>query len=189
MQTIANVSRSRGLVRSMLFTAGGVLLVLPAFYVWPTLQFTPSPTSNRLTDYATAITIAVPTIIGMVLLWHAARWLLFALWPSPMIIEADDQALYFRLGPFGNKQLDWPRLKTMYAFECEDPDEIDPDMLGLEPEEEMLSCLPKMRHPLVEGDVKWLFAQFTTADQATLAAAMSPYLRRIRGDDDANDDN
>jgi hypothetical protein len=189
MQTIAPVSRSRGLIRSMLFTFGGILLTLPAFYVWPTLQFTPSPTSNRLTDYAMAITIAVPFFIGIVLLWHAARWLLFSLWPARMAIEADDEALYFRLGPFGQLQLDWLRLETMYAFECDDPDEADPDMLGLEPEEEMQSYLPKMRHPLVEGDVKWLFARFTTTDQAALAAAMSPHLRRIRGDDDATDDN
>src|SRR6266853_1816699 len=94
---ISGVSRVRALVKFILLSVGGTLLLLPAFYVWPTLHFVPSAVSNRL---------------------------------------------------------------TTYAFECVDPAEVDPDLLGLEPEEEMETHLPRMRHPNVQGDINRLFEKF-----------------------------
>lgn len=161
---------------------GGILLVLPAFYVWPSLQFRPSPGSNRLTDYAMAIAVGAPFSIGIVLLGYALRWLLFFLWPTSMGITADHHALHFLLGPFGKHHLDWARMEMIYAFEYDDPSEADPDLLGIEPEDEMQSYLPKMRHPLLEGDVNRLFERFTTVEQSKLAAALLPYIQRIRGE-------
>ncbi len=179
---ICGISRLQGLVKGALLAGGGVMLFIPAFYVWPTLRFVPSPTSNRITDYAMAITVGVMALVGVMLAGAGLRWALFVVWPARMGIEADDQALYLRLGPFGNQRLEWARLETIYAFDLDDPSEADPDRLVLEPEAEMEKFLPRMRHPAVEGDVNRMLERFAAVDEPTLAAKLRRYIEKVRGD-------
>lgn len=158
------------------------MLILPAYFVLPSLRFTPTATSNRLTDYALAVAVGAPMLAGVALILAALRWLLLAVWPGRLVIEVDEKALKFRLGPFGHRDLDWSRMEASYSHEREDdPDEEpDPELLALEPEDEMAAHLPRMRHPRVAGDVRWLILRFADADEAEFASVFYPYVQQGR---------
>lgn len=180
---ICGVAWDRALVRSLLLMMGGALLVLPAWLVLPTLSFAPTALSNRITHVALAFAVGVPGLAGVILVLSGLRWLLLAAWPpSASGIEADDGALRLRLGPFGRRVLDWRRMEISYSFDREDdPDEEpDPELLALDPEEEMRTRLPRLRHPDVDGDVRWIMLRFANVEESALASRLLPYFENAR---------
>lgn len=177
---ICGVSRANGLVRGFLLAVGGVLLILPVVYVWPTLHFAPSPGWNRLTDYSRAIVVVIPAMVGVLVLVQAARWLALAAWPAALGFYAGEDALTLYLGPFGRHRLDWPRMKIAYSFDLGDDEEMDPDLLALDEEEEMQTFLPRIHHPAIHGNARFLIKRFADVDEPRLAVRLRPFFERIR---------
>ncbi|MCI0437131.1 MAG: hypothetical protein L0271_26365 [Gemmatimonadetes bacterium] len=182
---ICGVSRVNGLIRGSLIACGAVVLIAPAVLAWPALSFRATPTSSRLVDFSLAFVVVLPLLAGVYVAWRAVRWIALAVWPGPLGVNADGEALTLALGPFGRWRLEWRRMDVTYSFEREDdPDEEpDPELLALDEEEEMAARLPRMLHPDVERTVNALLERFAVANEAALAQALRPFLRRARGED------
>ncbi len=174
----------------------GWILMFPTYLAWPSIQLSPAAGPNRVTDIALAIAVGVPLLIGILFILAAFRWILLAAWPRPLRITVDPDALILDIGPFKKRELRWRDMDASYSYEREDDpdDEPDPELLALEPEEEMEAHLPRMRHPKVDGDVRWLLLRFAAAGEAEIARVIHPYILqgrrpRARHDDSPSHDN
>jgi len=158
------------------------ILALPPVTVIPRLDFTPTATSNRITEISLLLLMLPLLLAGLISALAAARWLLAACWPKPLGLFASDQTLSFQLGPFGTQAFDTKRLRIQYLFDL-DPDDIDPDLVyeSLQPPEKQIqSQLPAITHPDTPNRLDRLILRFFAIPPERAAAILGPYLQAIR---------
>jgi hypothetical protein len=177
---ILSVSRINAGVRGGLWLSAAIILVLLARLIYGRLTFVSTGASNALVDYSVAI-IALPIpILGLVLLIVGLRWILLAVWPAKLGIEASENELILRLGPFGTKRFDADRIEVRYPFELRD-DEADVGFEAYLPEEtQYATFVPRMIHPEAREAIHRTILRFASVDEKAAAAALGPILRQWR---------
>lgn len=172
------VSRSKALLRAVIWGAPSVLLGLAAFFIYSQLHFVPSGISNRLVDYAFAIAALPIPLAGLWTGWKGLGWLALCVWGSPVEIVAKPATLEFRLGPFARRTFNIADLDIRYPFELID-DEDEGGFESFLPEEQQRSTLlPRIVHPTTRSPLQRTILQFAVGDEAELARALRPMIER-----------
>lgn len=141
------VSRRAGWLRGPVAAPAGAVICIVVYLAWQPLRFDPNPASNRLTDYALAVVYAAVGLIGIGLLWYGLKWLIFALWPGPVELVADEGGLTVPTGPFAVHRYDWERMTARYSFEVEPDEEGFAFDSLMDEDEEPDARLPLLQHP------------------------------------------
>lgn len=103
-------SRAVAAGRAALLLAVSAVLLLPLWFMWPTLQFAYGPASDRMASFAFAWVIVLPGLLAVALVFRAASWLLFAVWSGWLGFRGDASALHAGLGNFGSWSVNWSHL-------------------------------------------------------------------------------
>lgn len=172
--------RSAGMLAIVLGLPCGVLLMWLAWTLYSSLDFRPSAISNRVAEYSLAFVAALVTLAGMTLAMTGARWLIFALWPGPLGLEVSTAMLRIRLGPFGSQNLELNRLSAIYRFELPPGEETTTEDF-MDPQEQVDSCLPILRHPDRPGTINAILERFIAGTTQEQLALLRPLVERIRG--------
>ena len=168
------VSRTKALIRGVLWSTVAMLAALATYAVFVRLRFVPSGISNRLVDYSLAI-IALPLpIAGIIALFRALRWIALSLWRG-IGIQADPSGLVFSLGPFGKRSFVSDRMLVRYPFETLDDPEAGAGVEAYLPEEEQVrTLLPRMTYPGCAQQLGDVMLKFAAGDQDEIAAKLAP---------------
>ncbi len=174
------VARSKALVRAMWWSVSALLTGLVAYLIYSSLDFRPSPITNRIVEYSLAL-VALP--VPGAALFSALKALLWAglwLWPGSVGIFADEQALTFKLGPFGIQVYDAARLDVRYPFEFSSDIEDGGFEAFLPEEEQVARFLPRLLHPDGDGALNLVILCFVSGDESQIAAALRPVIQQWR---------
>jgi len=176
------VSRSRAASRALVCSVPAILLGITTILIYSRLNFVPTGVSNRVVDYSiAAISLPIPLMAVWTAL-KAMRWLLLALWPAPVAVVAQVDSLTLRLGPFGTRAYDTPRLDVSYPFELSQ----DADGGGFEaflPEEEQRDkLLPRILHPAAREPLHRVILRLVKESEPEAARTLRPLIDRWRRD-------
>ncbi|MEK7730973.1 MAG: hypothetical protein AAB363_03870 [Planctomycetota bacterium] len=174
------VARARAASRALVCSVPAFLLGITTILIFGRLNFNPSGVSNRLVDYSmAAISLPIPLIAAWTAL-KALRWLLLALWPARVAVVAEVDSLTLRLGPFGTRAYDTPRLDIRYLFELSQ----DADGGGFEaflPEDEQRAkLLPRILHPAAREPLHRVILRFVKESEPDAARTLRPLIDRWR---------
>lgn len=183
-QTLARlaVSRSRALERAALRVGPGLFLMFMSLRHIIGLDFVPTGSSNRITEYSLAIVLLPIACGGLILVISGLRWLLLALWPARLEIIASAGGLTFCLGPLGTRHYETQRLDLNYLFEIS-IDQVDEDAIYeslLDPEVQMAEFLPRIRYPSESQRLDRRILYFTRMSEKQAAAALRPFTEHVR---------
>ncbi|MCH7720912.1 MAG: hypothetical protein IH988_07965 [Planctomycetes bacterium] len=174
------VDRRRAARRGVSFLSPGVGVV--ALFAWliSRLEFIPSGVSNRITEYALACIYLMVALGGLALVWRGLYWLCVALWPRPVCVVADADAIRFELGPMGRQCYDLTRVSVVYPFD--EPEEGDDGVYEAlrDPEKYAAEHLPRMTHPDAVSHLDVMIRHLVTADEVTLVRQLKPIIDRCQ---------
>ena len=179
---VLHVARARAASRALVCSVPAVLLGITTILIYGRLNFVPTGVSNRLVDYSIA---AISRPIPAMAVWaplKALRWLLLALWPASVAVVAEVDSLTIRLGPFGTRTYDSPRLDVRYPFELSQ----DADGGGFEaflPEDEQRAkFLPRILHPAAREPLNRVILRFVKEPESDAARTLRPIIDQWRRD-------
>lgn len=129
----------------------------------------------RLTDSASFwALILLLLIVGaatLIILASALRWLLLAVWPKPVGITVNADAIHMRLGPFGVRRFEWADITADFG------DAIAPELTEAAPG---YAPAPKLVHR-DQDDLFVLILRFSRIDAESLARTLVPFTRYPQG--------
>ena len=174
------VDRRRAALRAVIFLFPGFFVVWLFASLTSRLEFVPSGVSNRITEYALAFIYLTIALGGVALAWRGLYWLTVALWPRPVCVVADADAIRFELGPMGRQCYDLTRISAVYPFD--EPEEGDDGVYEAlrDPEKYAAEHLPKMTHPDAVSHLDVMIRHLVTADEITLARRLKPIIDRCQ---------
>ena len=171
--------RTAGVLQiAVLAPLGGVLLFF-AFQGFSSVNFSPSALSSRVVAFSWAFLAFCAALTGLALAASGLRWLLFALWPGSMGITVTPRQVIISLGPFGRRRLDVEEMTTRYRFEREDPEELTTEDF-MEPEEEIRTALPLIRHPRYPVSLNRVLEKYIAGDPPEHLRQLSPLVKLLR---------
>jgi hypothetical protein len=153
---------------------------MPVHIIVPLLRFTPSATSNHISDYAIAVVLLAASITVLVLVYRAGRWLVFACSPAVRGFEVTPGAITASLGPFGRWKTAWSQLdiewpEYLFTLELDEDDPlpmkecpplhiprtnvlVNSDVMayGAIEESEWLSLVEPLIRPQLFSDARWV---------------------------------
>lgn len=176
------VSRGRAFLRAVLSAGPGLFMALLSLRFIGGLSFTPTATSNRITEYSLTLVLLPVAAGGLLLTFSGLRWLVMVLWPGRLEIVADVDALTFHLGPMGSARYETRRLDVRYLFEIPG-DETDAAAIYeslLEPEVQMAEFLPRIRYSGEPDRLDRRILYFIGAGEKQAAAALRPFIDHLR---------
>ncbi|MFQ5591289.1 MAG: hypothetical protein ACE5HE_09020 [Phycisphaerae bacterium] len=175
------VARTRGVLRGFMWGAPAVLVLVSLRSVWGRLNFVPTAFSNRSVDYSIAVFVLPVLLIALLCGVRALRWFLLAIWPGRLGMRAGADALILCLGPFGTRRYVGEQLEIRYPFEIAESDGGENRCEAYLPEEEQRSrLLPRIVDVDSRQAVDQLILRFVEGTEAELAAALRPFIDRLR---------
>ncbi len=174
------LSRGRAATRAVLLAVPALLSGAATFVVYSRLQFAPTAVSNRIVDYAVAVAALPLPMLAVLSAIRAVRHFLAVVWFSPLGIEANDDSLKLRLGPFGAVSYPAAELNIRYPFELSGDLEDGGFEQFLPKEEQMARLLPRITHPQARLPINRTILRFVTGDEAQVAAVIRPAIERWR---------
>lgn len=172
------VSRSKALVRAIVWFVPAALLTVAAVGIYRRLNFVPSGISNRLVDYAFAIA-SLPIPVGALwTAWKGMGWLLLSAWGSAVEIIATPTALAFHLGPFARRTFQIADLDVRYPFQLMDEDDGGGFESFLPEEQQRATLLPRIIHPTTRTPLQRTILQFAVGQEAELATQLRGMIER-----------
>lgn len=178
---VLSVSRGRAASRALLCSVPAILLGITTILIYTRLNFVPTGVSNRLVEFSIA---AISLPIPLMALWttlKSLRWLLLALWPASLAVVANYDSLTLRLGPFGARTYDAPRLEVRYAFELSQDEEGGGFEAFLPEEEQRSRLLPRILHPDARGPLQRVILRFVKEPESDAARTLRPIIDLWRG--------
>lgn len=170
---IVPVLRSRGLTRALLWSASLILLGGATWLIYAPLSLRATGMDNRLVDLGIAV-VASPLAFGaMASLVLAGRWLLLAIWPGPVRVEATTRGLTLKFGPFGTKHYAAAQLLIRYPFESDDLSS-DGFEAFLPEEKQRASLVPKITHAGVTEPINRTILRFVGPTESEVAQRLRP---------------
>jgi hypothetical protein len=174
------VSRSRAASRALVCSVPAILLGLTTILIYGRLNFVPTGVSNRLVDYSIA---AISLPMPLIAVWSALkalRWLLLALWPASVAVVAEVDSLTLRLGPFGTRTYDAPRLDVRYPFELSQDAEGGGFEAFLPEDEQRDKLLPRILHPAAREPLHRVILRLVKESEPDAARTLRPLIDRWR---------
>ncbi len=166
----------------LMLPAGGILLYL-AVLGFLSLNFGASAISSRVVEFSWAFLALCAGITGLSLAYTGLRWLLYAVWPSPMGITVTDRHVQIALGPFGGHCLDLEEMTAIYRFEREDDEKLSTEDF-MDPAEEMETCLPIIRSRRTSGrhpiTLNRLLEKYIAGDPHEQLGQLKPLVKLLR---------
>lgn len=174
------IARGRAASRAVLWSVPAILLGVTTFLISRQLIFVPTGVSNRLVDYSLAVVSLPIPLIGLWTTLKALRWLLLSIWPARLAVVADADSLTLRLGPFGTRTFDSPRLDIRYPFELSQDSEGGGFEAFLPEEEQRSKLLPRMLHPDSPEPLNRVIIRFVKNSEEEAAKAIRPHIDHWR---------
>lgn len=171
--------RTAGVLQIATLAPLGGLLLFFAFQGLSAVNFGPSALSSRVVAFSWAFLAFCAALTGLVLAGCGLRWFLFALWPASMGITVTAKQVIISLGPFGRRRLDVDEMTTQYRFEREDPEELTTEDF-MEPEEEIRTALPLIRHPRYPVSLNRVLQKYIAGDPPEHLRQLSPLVKLLR---------
>lgn len=172
-------ARGRAVVRGAWWAVLAALTGACTVLLYGSLDFRPSPVTNRLVEYCIAVAGSPILVIALGSLFRTLQWLLLAVWPSPVGIRADGQRLTFALGPFRTRSFAASRLDVRYPFELIDEEEGSYE--AYLPEEKQLSrFVPRLRYPGSDEQINRTLLRFAAGQEPDIAGALRPIFEQWR---------
>jgi len=174
------VARGRAATRALVCSVPAFLLGITTILIYSRLNFIPSGVSNRLVDYSIA---AISLPIPLIAVWSAikaVRWLLLALWPAPVAVVAEVNTLTLRLGPFGTRAYDTPRLDVRYPFELSQDADGGSFEAFLPEDEQRGKLLPRILHPAAREPLNRVILRVVKESEPGAARTLRPIMDRWR---------
>jgi hypothetical protein len=177
-------ARGRAVVHGAWWAVLAALTGTCALFIYGSLDFRPSPVTNRLVECCIAVAALPILLVSMVAGLRTMQWLLLAVWPKPVGIRADAHALTLVLGPFRTRSFDAARLEVRYPFDLADGE--DAGFESYLPEEQQLAqFVPRLRHPQTAEPLNRTLLRFAAGDEAVIARALRPIFQRWRAANDS----
>ena len=171
--------RTAGVLQIAIFVPLGGVLLFFALEGFSSLSFNPSALSSRVVAFSWAFLAFCAALTGLALTVSGLRWLLFALWPGSMSITVTPKQVIISLGPFGRRRLDVEEMTTQYRFERENPEELTTEDF-MEPEEEIRTALPLIRHPRYPVSLNRVLEKYIAGDPPEHLQQLSPLVKLLR---------
>ena len=181
MPIFVPLARGRAATRAILWSVPALLLGAAVFVVYSRLHFVPTAVSNRIVDYAVAVAALPLPILALICAIRTVRYVLAVVWPSPVGVYADAQALELRLGPFGTAAYPAGELAIRYPFELSGDDDGGFEAF-LPEEEQMARLLPRITHPRAKRSIHRTILHFMAGGESEIAQALRPAIELWRGE-------
>lgn len=157
-----------------------MILCVVIYRAWQRLRFDPTPASNRLPDYALAVVYLAIGAVAIALLWYGVKWLVFALWPGPIEIVADEDGLAIPTGPIGRRRYDWARMTARYSFEVAPDEEAFVFDSLMDEDDEPDARLPLFEHAESRLPLNVALERLIDVRSPTVIARLRPWIERLR---------
>ena len=176
------VSRDRAFERALLRMMPAGLMLAVSVGTISSLNFTPNPLTNRITEYCLTLVMVPVGFCGAAFAISGLRWLLTAFWPGRLCIVADAGALTFHLGPMGTRRYEVDRISLRYPFELNIEDDGEEAVFEslLEPSVQMATLLPRMEYAGEPNRLNRRILHFTRLDEAHAAKVLRPFFEFVR---------
>jgi len=176
------ISRGRAIERAVLRILPAAIILAGSIGTISSLNFTPNPLTNRITEYCLTVVLFPVGLAGGVLAFNGTRWLLTALWPGRLYVVADAGGITVCAGPMGTTRYSLDRLRVRYPFELHD-EENDDDALYeslLEPSEQMATLLPRIEYQGHPVRIDRRVLHFTGLNEAQAVERLRPFIEFAR---------
>jgi len=105
---------------------------------------------------------------------------LLAVWPASVAVVAEVDFLTLRLGPFGTRTYDTPRLDVRYPFELSQDADGGGFEAFLHEDEQRDKLLPRILHPAAREPLHRVILRFVKESELDTARTLRPIIDRWR---------
>ncbi len=173
-------SRARAVTRGLLWLAPAFLLGVVLRVIVHELWMSEPGMRSWIVELSLWMALLPLPLVTLSLLFAGLRWLLLGLWPGPVGFFGYEDRLEARLGSFGTRVYDLPRLRVRYFFELDDEVEDGGFEAYLPEEEQIEKYLPRMDHPRSAQPIHQIIMRYAAGSEDRLASQLRPATERWR---------